>query len=590
MLMGQKKVRLILGVLLAAVLTGAVCVASGTESTTGVSVVHSRDRYPAGGTYPILFTLRITPPWYLHSTHDDGTGLIPTVFTVEPAGGVTVGDIRFPVPSRVKFDYAPDHIEVYSGEVPVRASLTVGEDAPPGETVLRGVLSYQACSEATCLPPEEVPVTIGVRVAAAGAPSSPRNGDLFPAGRPAPSGDAAVGWFGKAGFWLTLAGIFLGGLALNLTPCIYPLIPITVSYFGGRSGTLKGRTFLHGAVYITGLSVTNSVLGVIASLSAGMIGSALQSPFVLAGVAAVLTALALSFFGLWELRVPSVMNRMASKNFRGYFGTFFMGLTLGIVAAPCLGPFVLGLLTYVGQQGDILLGFVCFFVLSIGLGLPLSLLAVFSGSIEKLPLSGQWMLWVKKLFGWVLIIMAGHTVQPLVPGVAAKAVFVGVLMAAGGVHLGWMDKTPSSSRVFMILKKAVGCVLIVVAAVMVWWAVPQGDSVAWEPYSEGAVREAARATRPVMIDFYADWCGPCKAMDTKVFRDEAVVRASARFLAMRVDLTTAHPDQDALRNRYAVRGVPTIVFIDRAGKEVREARIETYLGADEVLARMGRVR
>ncbi|MBW1806314.1 MAG: sulfite exporter TauE/SafE family protein, partial [Deltaproteobacteria bacterium] len=217
-----------------------------------------------------------------------------------------------------------------------------------------------------------------------------------------------------ATLWLTLLGIFLGGLALNLTPCIYPLIPITVSYFGGKSGKIKENRVLHGLFYISGLALTNSILGVSAALSGGMLGSALQKPVVLIFVACIMIALGLSFFDIWEIRIPSVLTSMASRSFGGYFGTFFMGLTLGIVAAPCLGPFILGLLTYVGQQGDPFLGFLYFFVLSIGLGLPLAFLAVFSGAMDRLPLSGSWMVWIRRFMGWVLVGMAGYMISPLI--------------------------------------------------------------------------------------------------------------------------------------------------------------------------------
>jgi len=141
----------------------------------------------------------------------------------------------------------------------------------------------------------------------------------------------------------------------------------------------------------------------------------LQNPLVLIIVAAILVFFATSLFGFWELRLPEGLNRMASKSYTGYFGTLFMGLTLGLVAAPCIGPFVLGLLTWVASMGSPWLGFLIFFTLSLGLGLPLFLLAIFSGKIKKLPRSGEWMLWVRKLMAWVLVGMAAHFIRPLLP-------------------------------------------------------------------------------------------------------------------------------------------------------------------------------
>ena len=220
--------------------------------------------------------------------------------------------------------------------------------------------------------------------------------------------------YGWAMLW-TLLGVFAGGLALNLTPCVYPLIPITVSYFGGRSGQGRGKLAVHGLLYLGGLSVTNSVLGLVAALTGSLMGAALQNPIVLVVVAGVLVFFATSLFGFWELQLPQSLTSAASKSYAGYFGTLFMGLTLGVVAAPCLGPFVLGLLTWVASMGSPWLGFLIFFTLSLGLGVPLFFLAMFSGSLEKLPGSGEWMLWVRKLMGWVLVGMAAYFVKPLLP-------------------------------------------------------------------------------------------------------------------------------------------------------------------------------
>ena len=226
--------------------------------------------------------------------------------------------------------------------------------------------------------------------------------------------------YGWAMLW-TLLGIFAGGIALNLTPCIYPLIPITVSYFGGqvtRDGQGQSKLIVHGLCYILGLSVTNSALGIIAALTGGLMGAILQNPFVLLVIAAILLCFAASLFGLWELRLPGSLTHAAAKSYTGYFGSLFMGLTLGVVAAPCIGPFILGLLTWVASMGSPWLGFIIFFTLSLGLGLPLFFLAIFSGQLKKLPRSGGWMIWVRKLMGWVLIAMAVHFIRSMFPGSA----------------------------------------------------------------------------------------------------------------------------------------------------------------------------
>lgn len=392
--------------------------------------------------------------------------------------------------------------------------------------------------------------------------------------------------YGWAMVW-TLLGIFVGGIALNLTPCVYPLIPITVSYFGGRSGQGQGKLILHGLFYIGGLSFANSILGVLAALTGGLMGAVLQNPVVLIIVAAILVFFATSLLGFWELRLPEGLNRMAAKSYTGYFGTLFMGLTLGLVAAPCIGPFVLGLLTWVAGMGSPWLGFIIFFTLSLGLGLPLFLLALFSGKIEKLPRSGEWMLWVRKLMGWVLVGMAAHFVRPLLPESWGIILLAGVAFFAG-LHLGWLDKTRAAFRSFSWMKFVAGLIGIIIATFLIGSFIFRGPGVVWKPYSDKVLLEAQQQKKPVIIDFYAAWCTPCRELEDVTFHDPAVVNeAASHFVMIKVDLTqSGDPLYQALLKQYEVKGVPTIVFLDLQSKELGDLRLVDYLPPDQFLKRM----
>jgi thioredoxin:protein disulfide reductase len=396
--------------------------------------------------------------------------------------------------------------------------------------------------------------------------------------------------FGWQMIW-TLLGVFVGGLALNLTPCVYPLIPITVSYFGSRLGQSRRTLAVHSLLYVGGLALTNSILGVVAALTGTLIGSVLQQPIALVLVALVMIALATSLFGLWELRLPARVTNLAATSYSGYFGSLFMGLTLGVVAAPCVGPFVLGLLTWVASVGSPWMGFLVFFTLSLGLGLPLCVVAFASGSLERLPGSGEWMLWVRKLMGWILVGMAAYFVGPLLPHVTDVFLLAAVLVAAS-LHLGWIDGTDRGFKGFKALRTAVGLAGLAWAAFMIGSWTLTSPSLAWRQYSAEVLAQARQADKPIIMDFSASWCAPCQHLEKVTFKNPELVKEAQRnFVMVKVDLTQNVDNKTAgLLAQFKVKGVPTIVFLNARGQERTDLRVVGAAPAEIFLKRMAQLK
>lgn len=550
--------------------------AAAREVVFSATPTWERDPAAAPGSFTLAVAVAVDEGWHVNSHAPLSEDLIPTTLRLELPAGWSAGAPQFPKDRKARFEFSNEPVAVHEGTFVVRVPVTIPADADQA-AVLRCVVSAQACNDRECLPPAEVAVTIGhpaVAGAAAAAPAAPA------------SHDGLGSRFAGAGLWLQLLLTFVAGLALNLTPCVYPLIPITISFF--LSQKHDGRAAWPLAImYVLGMAATYSALGVAAALGGALFGAALQSPWVVGLIVAVMLALAASMFGLWELRVPAfVMNLSGGR--AGLGGSLVMGLVVGLVAAPCIGPFVLGLLTYVGQQRDVLLGFLLFFVLSLGLGLPYLLLAVSTGALERLPNSGAWMLGVRKLFGVLLIGLAAYFSKPLLPGPWGNWLLA-LALGLGGLYLLLIARPghemPAIDR-FMRLASAG----LVVAGVLLAPSTRPAEKadVAWRPYDEAAASAAIASGQSVVLDFYADWCLPCKELDKLTFAERRVAARLRTMTLFKVDLTRAGEATDALRARYAVAGVPTIVFF-RGGQEVPGTRLTGFENADAFLARLDRV-
>ena len=395
----------------------------------------------------------------------------------------------------------------------------------------------------------------------------------------AASQSGIAGVFAHHGYLLGFLVVLLGGLALNLTPCVYPLIGVTIAYFGNQSAGPRKVVGL-AILYVLGIALTFSTVGVAVALSGGLFGAALENPYVLITIAAMLLLLAASSFGLYSLQPPQWLMRRAGPARPGYLGALLMGLGMGVVAAPCIGPIVLGLLLMVEENGNPFFGFALFFTLAIGLGLPYIALALAAGSIRQLPRSGAWLAWVEQLFGFVLIGLALYFVAPLIPNRLITRMLP-FYAAAVGIFLGFISPAGRNWRPFMILRTILGTAAV---AAFIWMAIhfnQTSPTLRFVPYDSTVLASARNDHEPVVLDFSADWCIPCREMERTTFTDPAVVKGTKGFLLMRANLTADNPANEALTKRFHIQGVPTTLFIDASG-QVRERRVG-YIGPSDFL-------
>jgi thiol:disulfide interchange protein DsbD len=509
---------------------------------------------------------------------------------------VKLGEPRFPEGKMEKFSFSETPLSVYSHDFTIEVPVEWSGAAAPA---ISGSIEYQACNDTQCLAPTSVAFRTGGGAAAPGGGSPAAAASTSLAGGAVPlsearrvQGSASTAGAGgelealleKRGLLLVLLTVFLGGLALNLTPCVYPVIPLTVGFFSREAGGSTSRAFGLSALYVLGMAATYSALGVAAALSGKLFGSLLQNPLVLTVIAGVLVLMALSMFGYWEIRMPSfLMNRAGARS--GAAGAFGMGLFVGVVAAPCVGGFIVGLLAFVAARQDPGLGLLLFFVLSLGLGLPYLFLGAFSRSLSRLPRAGAWMESVKKVFGWILLAMAAYFLRSVLPKPAGQwllpiVLVVGlVAILVRGYGLRWPVR--------------VGVAALLGAIALFF--VPRTLS-GWQPYPMGAGLAAASGTaagtgRAAVIDFSAEWCLPCLELEKRTFSDERVRKALEGRDLYKADLTKiGSPESVALAERYGILGVPTVIFLDASGQEQKDVRLVGFEDADAFLKRIERAR
>ncbi|MCZ6703462.1 MAG: protein-disulfide reductase DsbD family protein, partial [Ignavibacteria bacterium] len=316
-----------------------------------IKTYQSFDMVHAGGEFKIAMVTKVKDTWHINSNNPKDKFLIPTTVMVDDTINFNLLKIAYPEAHDIKLGFSDNPLSVWEGKVYFGGLVKAADNLSPGKYPLVVSVEYQACNNQSCLAPTIVADTLLIQIADKKDVVNKINLDVFKNIDLNLTQIVSTDNFGSSndisnileenGILLGLIFVFIGGLALNLTPCVYPLIPITIGFFGGQSEGSTKRLAMMGILFVLGLAVTYSVIGVVTSLTGALFGALLQSPIVIIAIAVILIALSLSMFGVYEFKLPDSLVAKAGGAKGGMFGAFFMGLTLGIDAAPSIGPFVL---------------------------------------------------------------------------------------------------------------------------------------------------------------------------------------------------------------------------------------------------------
>jgi thiol:disulfide interchange protein DsbD len=523
------------------------------------------------------------------------------------ASPVTLSSAVLP-PGKLKDDEFFGKVETYRDRVEIKLPFTTSGPVP-AELTLQA--TSQGCADiGICYPPQEQRAVI--KTSLSGAVSAAGGGDANPFVNPS-SLPAAVGseelqiqdLLRSAGFWAVVAAFFGFGLGLAFTPCVLPMIPIVSGIVVARGEHLtKLAALALTFVYVIAMAITYAIAGVLAGMSGSMLAGSLQNPWVLGAFAAVFVLLALSMFDLYELQLPSAMqswfaersNRMRGH---GYLGVFVMGVFSALIIGPCVAPPLAGALLFIAERGDVVLGGSALFAMALGMGTPLIAVGVSAGSL--LPKAGAWMQSVKRLFGALLLAVAIWIVSPVIPIVVQMAAW-GVLLVVSAIFLRAIDPLPHTASGFERFAKGIGVVALLAGASLLIGALgggrdilqplaglrgaaaggemPGADASTVKPTFERVAdigeldaRLAASGGKPILLDFYADWCVSCKEMERFTFSDEAVRARMANFVLLKADVTANNEADKALLKRFSLFGPPGIIFFAPNGREVKGLRV-----------------
>ena len=499
------------------------------------------------------------------------------------------------------------------------ATLKLQSPDPKG---LKLKLTYQACTTEHCLFPKSItlePTIVQGAHSTEAPPAAPVEKLVAAAPATASATSGGSSDFEKAmsgGILSAIVFMLVAGFLTSLTPCIYPMIPITLAILGAsdrRSGVRaanaaprsKLRGFFLSIFYVLGIATTYSILGVTAASTGALFGSALSNIWVVSALGILFVLMGLSMYGLFEIQAPAfIRDRLGQgKSEAGYGSSYLTGLAAGVVASPCIGPVLVSVLAYIAQTQNKLLGFILLFSFAMGMGVLFIVLGTSSSLISKVPKAGAWMDIVKFVFGTTMVGMALYYVAPVYPEWAVRGLLglaIVLIASAYGVFASADTGIARVKKGASVAAFCIGIALLMASALektgVKLGALQQASNgtvkgvsqLPWQKYSDELLEKALAEKKPILIDFWADWCGACHELEERTFPDARIQAAGLKFALLKVDATEDSPELGRLKRKYGVLGLPTMVFYDPTGKVRTELTVTGFEDADSFIQKMNK--
>lgn len=442
-------------------------------------------------------------------------------------------------------------------------------------------LKYQICSEQVCFLPKTQTISIDVNFTQMEEAPPKSSMSMFSAG-------TIENQLSK-NFYLTFLLVFLAGILTSFTPCIFPMIPITLSILGHDAHEKSRMQNISRSVfYVLGIAFTYSTLGVLAALTGAIFGQALANKWVVLSMVGLFVLMALSMWGAFELQVPAfIRNRFGTGKSHGYVGAFFMGMVAGIVASPCVGPVLVSILSFVSTTQNAILGFSLLFTYAIGLGLIFIAIGASSQLLKKLPRSGPWMEFIKFSLGLLMVCVALYYLKFVIPMeywiMVFGLTFMAVSIWQGAFH--FQRKHPFRQALFIILFVA-SFTLTLLSIFKREYVSPVFNNqpedvtellIKWTPYSEAVIAQAKADNQPVILDFFAEWCAACHELEEKTYTNPEFIELSKQFKLVKIDATEDLPEVKQILEKYKIKGLPTVIFINKSGDILSELTFTQFL-------------